>query len=101
VVSKCANPNCRAPFRYLREKALFPFETNYNSGPPVGIENIGIGRKGPRRLESFWLCANCSSSLIVRIVRGKVEIVPRGDAAKSAINIHAEEMDSLRRAEDR
>ena len=90
MVSKCANPNCCRPFRYLREGALFPFETNYNFEPPVGIEEIGIGRKGPRRIESFWLCPHCSSSLVVRIVRGKVQVVPREDAANPAMNMHAE-----------
>jgi len=72
VVSNCANPNCCRPFLYLREGTLFLFETNYNS------RDITLVRKGPRRLESFWLCANCSSSLVVRMIRGKAEIVPRG-----------------------
>ncbi len=93
VISKCANPNCCTPFRYLREGALFPFETNYNSEPPVGTQDIGIGPKRPRRFESFWLCARCSSSLVVRIVRGKVKVVPREDAANPAMNMHAEGVD--------
>jgi len=95
MVSKCANPNCSASFRYLREGALLFFESNYDCEPSFGIEGTGTVRKGPRRLENFWLCADCSSRLVFRIVRGKVVVVPRGDAANPALNTQAGGVDSL------
>lgn len=88
MVSKCANPNCRTPFLHFREGALFLIETNHNSESPAGIEDSRI-RKGLRKLENFWLCASCSSSLVVRNIRGKVEVVPRESSANPAINRHA------------
>ena len=100
MVSKCANPDCCASFRYLGEGALLFFESNYDSEPSFGIEGTGTVRKGPRKLENFWLCADCSSRLVFRIVRGKVEVVPREDAANPAFNMQAGEMDALRGAED-
>lgn len=81
MVAKCANPNCCTPFLYLREGALFLFETNYNSEHPIESEGISIACKRSRRLENFWLCGDCSSSLVVRMIRGKVEVVPREDVA--------------------
>jgi hypothetical protein len=100
MVSKCANPNCRTPFRYFRGGALFFFETNYSSEPPVGIEGLDIVHNQPHRLEHFWLCDNCSSNLVLRMVRGKVEVVPRRDAANRVVNMPAKEMNSLIGAEN-
>jgi len=42
VVSKCANPNCFMPFRYLREGTLFLFDTNYCSELPVDVRDMGV-----------------------------------------------------------
>ncbi len=88
MVSKCANPNCCKPFLHFRESALFLFETNHNS-EPTDNEDSSRMRKGPRALEIFWLCATCSSSLVVRIIRGKVEVVPRDSSSNPATNMHA------------
>ena len=46
MVAKCANPNCCTPFLYLREGALFLFETNHNSEYPIESEGISIACKG-------------------------------------------------------
>ncbi len=81
MVSKCANPDCCTPFLHFREGALFLFEANYNSEPPMGIEDMSVVRKQPQRLENFWLCDNCSSRFMVRMIRGKTEVVPREDKA--------------------
>ncbi len=82
MVSKCANPNCRTPFLHFGEGALFLLEANYNSEPSMGIEDMSVVRRQPHRLENFWLCDNCASKFIVRVIRGKAEVVPREDMAK-------------------
>ena len=57
----------------------------HNSESPAGIEDSRI-RKGLRKLENFWLCASCSSSLVVRNIRGKVEVVPRESSVSDGGN---------------
>ncbi len=48
MVSRCANPECGAPFLYLREGRL------------IAVRR-GEGRHG--RVEFFWLCGACTSRL--------------------------------------
>jgi hypothetical protein len=64
------------------------FETNSDSEPPLGAEGLRTVRKGPHRLENFWLCDKCSSRLVARLIRGKVEVVPREDAADPSTDRH-------------
>lgn len=50
MVSQCANPDCGAPFLYLREGKLF------------AVRRPGLSaRQG--RVEYFWLCGNCAGRL--------------------------------------
>lgn len=48
MVSQCANPDCGAPFLYMRE------------GRVVAVRR-GEGRRA--RVEFFWLCGACASHL--------------------------------------
>ncbi len=57
MLSKCANPACSKPFRYLRNGKLFEIETKDRSDPAVP------GRAQNRRVEFFWLCDLCSTGL--------------------------------------
>jgi hypothetical protein len=59
MLSKCANPACSQPFRYLRDGKLFEIETKVGPDPTVGE------RKPSRRVEFFWLCGQCSTQLTV------------------------------------
>lgn len=60
MLSKCANPACSTPFRYLRDGKLFEIESG------VGSENSTFGAKKPnRRVEFFWLCGQCSADFTV------------------------------------
>jgi hypothetical protein len=54
MVSRCANPDCSANFRYLRDGRLFHLHLKRN----------GRGQ-GELRLESFWLCGSCAPRLTV------------------------------------
>ncbi len=49
MVSRCANPDCGAPFLYLREGKL------------VAVRRAGEGHGS--RVEFFWLCGMCASHL--------------------------------------
>ena len=60
MVSKCANPDCNTRFRYLRNGKLFRFEV------AVGTLDSAKGKKPAHKLEHFWLCEECSSSLTLR-----------------------------------
>jgi hypothetical protein len=58
MLSKCANPACSQPFRYLRDGKLFEIETT--------VDSSSVGERKPsRRVEFFWLCGQCSAELMV------------------------------------
>lgn len=59
MVSKCANPGCPAPFHYLREGKVFRIQVE------------------PARVEHFWLCGPCASTMTLVVENGKVVTVPR------------------------
>jgi hypothetical protein len=76
MLSKCANPECTAPFHYLRDGKLFQIDTSagipHSAGPQLVDE-----AKLSHRIEYFWLCGNCSSSMTLAFHRGKgVVMVP-------------------------
>jgi hypothetical protein len=59
MISKCANPDCGAPFRYLREGKLFRVELDTLENPPVP----GDLDRPWHRVEHFWLCGRCAGEL--------------------------------------
>jgi hypothetical protein len=60
MVSNCANPKCSKPLLYLREGRIFVFDMPVT--PPTGTAS---GR-GAYRLEHFWLCGECSQTLLLQ-----------------------------------
>jgi len=86
VLSKCANPNCIRRFLYLGKGTLFLLEKSSEPEPPVDGEASTKMRQQMYRLETFWLCENCSSRLVVRMMRGTVEVIPRGDVTNHVTN---------------
>jgi len=74
VLSKCANPNCITRFLYLGKGTLFLFERSSDPEPSADGEASTTIRQQMHRLETF-----CSSRLVVRMIRGTVEVIPRGD----------------------
>jgi hypothetical protein len=71
MLSKCANPACSTPFRYLRDGKLFEIEIT-----PVA-ETTTDAKKGSRHIEFFWLCGSCSAQLtLVRDHEQGVRTVP-------------------------
>ncbi len=59
MLSKCANPACSTPFRYLRDGKLFEIDSRASESSAVGE------RKPIRRVEFFWLCGDCSAELTI------------------------------------
>lgn len=61
MVSKCANPECSAPFHYFREGKLFQVDT-----PGSDLRQQGpqpVTGKRPYRVEHYWLCGACSATM--------------------------------------
>jgi hypothetical protein len=59
MLSKCANPSCRASFRYLHEGKLFRIEL-----------------ASERKYEHFWLCPDCCRTMTLA-VDGNVVVTRR------------------------
>jgi hypothetical protein len=68
MLSKCFNPACNTPFRYLREGRIYQLEI------PGAAENHS---SMPRR-EYFWLCESCCSefAVVLREGHGCIEDLP-------------------------
>ncbi len=67
MLSRCLNPACGAPFRYLHEGRIFNVER------VVAVP----GNPEPQRfVEHYWLCGLCSMSLKVVVDRGLVSTRP-------------------------
>jgi hypothetical protein len=70
VLSKCANPVCSAPFRYLHEGKLFRMEMESGGHNATGLGADPELRKPGRRVEFFWLCDQCASRMTLSIAGG-------------------------------
>lgn len=69
MVSNCANPKCGKPLHYLREGRIFVFEV-----PMGGVDPSG---KRARRLEHFWLCGECSQTMMMERSTAGIQAVAR------------------------
>jgi hypothetical protein len=63
MVSKCANPDCSAPFRYFHTGKLFRADTDFGFDRRRTMGQDAEQSKPPRRLEFFWLCEDCSGKM--------------------------------------
>ena len=74
MISKCANPECSAPFRYLRGGKLFRVDLDQ-------LEAVSLAQadsdKRWHRMEHFWLCDRCAATMTLVSEKGKgVTAVP-------------------------
>jgi hypothetical protein len=60
MLTKCANPNCHEPFRYLHKGKLFLLKVCRNEGSEK--PEMASRRE---HLEYFWLCTRCSGAMSV------------------------------------
>jgi len=73
MIAKCANPVCSAPFHYLREGKVFRMEFD-SACNPLGPQLAG-SPKPVRKIEHFWLCGPCSTTLTLVMNQGRVETI--------------------------
>jgi hypothetical protein len=75
MVTRCVNPTCDTPFRYLRGGRLFlvdcPSVPNTNSHHPAP--------KTVRASEFFWLCEECSQSMSIIVDKSGSVVLLAGD----------------------
>jgi hypothetical protein len=78
MVSKCANPECTAPFLYFHRGRLFRLETE---GRQERRRNLGgeTGTGKPlRRIEFYWLCQDCAEKMTLAFDRATgISVRPR------------------------
>ena len=86
MIGKCANPDCGAPFRYLREGRLFQVDRD-PAGHLVGGPFLISENGEPHHLEHYWLCGDCAQRMTLAIdpQRGVVAVpLPRASGRKVA-----------------
>lgn len=74
MISKCSNPQCAVPFRYLSDGRLFPF--------PAGCSGLQVGK-----VCWHWLCGQCAQRYtLVADASGRVSVrcESSADAASAA-----------------
>ncbi len=77
MLSKCANPDCEARFRYLKEGTVYIAEWPNEGDSCELTESAGPLHHRWERREMFWLCSDCNRSMIL-ISKGKeVVAMPR------------------------
>ena len=88
MLSKCANPACQAPFRYLHEGRLFNvFEAVPGAGQRPAYAS---------RMELYWLCNHCVKTVRIVLQEGKVMTRPLKDVERaSPPDFSFEEADAL------
>jgi len=56
MLTKCSNPFCPVPFRYLEDGRLFRLESDLATRPSKC-----------NRVEYFWLCHRCSTTMMLSL----------------------------------
>lgn len=69
MVSHCANPACREPFRFLHSGRIFRFDIHHDGvGQDLLWEDYGMN------VEHFWLCENCAQLYTLERSTGEVRL---------------------------
>lgn len=83
MLSKCVNPECNAPFHYLREGRLFRVDVGKKASPKAPAAN---SKKPVRSVEYFWLCGRCANHVTVKFDEADAPVVvPLKPAARTAV----------------
>jgi len=81
MLHKCANPTCPHPFRKLSEGKLFLVETDSFSSSKSALRRWDEGVQ--RRVEHFWLCAQCAAVFTLTFEKGKgLKTIPLPDSVR-------------------
>ena len=84
MLSKCANPDCSASFRYFHTGKLFRAEVSVGLDRRRTLGQDERRDKPLRRLEFFWLCEGCAQSMTLSFDKETGIMVRRKDYARSA-----------------
>jgi hypothetical protein len=57
MLMSCANPKCAKPLHYLREGRIYIFDSVKTNG--------AIPSNRAHHMEHFWLCGDCSKTMIL------------------------------------
>jgi hypothetical protein len=84
VLSKCANPECKTPFKYLREGRLVRLSTGVSARQPR------VAGEAPHaslhRSEFFWLCGACSPSFtLLYDEKAGIHLIPIASPRRDAM----------------
>ena len=70
MVSRCANPNCVATFRYFHQGKLFRLETEAGFDRRRALGDDEAMKKPLRRIEFYWLCEECAKKMTLVFEKG-------------------------------
>lgn len=79
MVSKCANPACLVPFRYLHEGRIFTVQAD--------TERHGSGTGAI--VERYWLCSKCSESMTLVLQNGRITLRELADVPEARLKARA------------
>ena len=86
MLHKCVNPACAVRFRNLGCGKLYQIESEYLEAPAPGPSPSGRRVRTVRRVERYWLCDECASSLTLTFDQSRgVVTVPLPDTAKPRV----------------
>jgi hypothetical protein len=67
MLMSCANPQCAKPLHYLREGRIYIFDSVKTNG----------GGAANHAMEHFWLCGDCSQTMILEQTKEGVRVANR------------------------
>lgn len=65
MLSKCANPDCSARFRYFNQGRLFRIDTTSGFERRRALGENDSPQKPLRRIEFYWLCEGCARRMVL------------------------------------
>ena len=84
MLSKCANPDCSASFRYFHTGKLFRADVAVGLDRRRTLDKDDRRDKPLRRLEFFWLCEGCAQSMTLSFDKDTGVRVQPKEYARSA-----------------
>jgi hypothetical protein len=87
MISKCSNPQCGVPLRYLRHGRIFRFDL-----PAVCFEAAGhsLQAKIVRKVSHFWLCGHCCQRMTLVVDPALGIVVHPLDSHAEPLPLHAQ-----------
>ncbi len=81
MLSQCANPGCTNRFRFMHDGRVFVLDCGV--GAASEKSDKGWSASG-RRVETFWLCAECARSWTVKFDGRRVVTLPVSGSSNSS-----------------